>query len=195
MADKLFSIEDLARSIPGLPAQGPARLTALRAAAGSGPAPAALGVRPRRLRHALPPAATRLAEIATLSSASLDNLSRNVTAPNTPDPDIATPPVAETPVHALPPLTEEEAAAIPTEARYFDRDWYVRTYPDVAQSGIDPVRHFRECGEAEGRNPNPHFNARLYLAANPDAAHGALSPFGHFIMYGISERRRLRPDM
>ncbi|NHO31016.1 hypothetical protein GOB85_00280 [Acetobacter sp. LMG 1636] len=84
---------------------------------------------------------------------------------------------------------------MPTEALYFDREWYVRTYPDVAQSGMDPVRHFRECGDREGRNPNPHFNARLYLAANPDAAHGSLTPFEHFIMYGIEERRRLRPDI
>ncbi|WP_242011176.1 hypothetical protein [Acetobacter fallax] len=173
MAAKLFSIEDLARSIPGLPDSGPGRLAALRAAAGNRQAPAALGVRPRRSGRALSPEVVRVAEIEAVAGAG----------------------VVETPVQSLASLSEDEARDIPTEALYFDREWYVRTYPDVAQSGMDPVRHFRECGDREGRNPNPHFNARLYLAANPDAAHGSLTPFEHFIMYGIEERRRLRPDI
>ncbi|MBB3881312.1 hypothetical protein [Acetobacter oeni] len=174
MKEKLVSIEEMAQSLPRLPASGIKRLTALRAAFANRPAPAALGVRPNRAGYHLAPLEVRIAEVEAIAA-------------TRPEP-------VKTRVQALPPLSEEEARGIPTEALYFDRDWYVRTYPDVAQSGIDPATHFRECGDREGRNPNPHFNSRLYLAANPDVAHADLGPFEHFIMYGIEERRRLRPD-
>jgi hypothetical protein len=36
----------------------------------------------------------------------------------------------------------------------FDRTWYCRRYPDVAESGIDPMMHFVIYGLAEGRSFN-----------------------------------------
>jgi hypothetical protein len=36
-----------------------------------------------------------------------------------------------------------------------DVDWYLATYPDVADSGEDPVRHFALWGSLEGRRPRP----------------------------------------
>ena len=33
----------------------------------------------------------------------------------------------------------------------FDADWYLREYPDVAASGMNPVQHFIQHGEQEGR--------------------------------------------
>lgn len=47
----------------------------------------------------------------------------------------------------------------------FDPDWYLRTYPDVGASGIDPLGHYRAAGRAEGRAPgawlDPDWYARL----------------------------------
>jgi hypothetical protein len=37
----------------------------------------------------------------------------------------------------------------------FDRQWYLRTYPDVEQAGADPVLHYLEYGAMERRNPGP----------------------------------------
>jgi hypothetical protein len=37
----------------------------------------------------------------------------------------------------------------------FDADWYLRYYTDVAEAGIDPLRHYVEFGAKEGRAPNP----------------------------------------
>ena len=36
----------------------------------------------------------------------------------------------------------------------FDRDWYLKENPDVAQSGMDPLRHYVQYGAREGRAPN-----------------------------------------
>lgn len=37
----------------------------------------------------------------------------------------------------------------------FDADYYLRTYPDVREAGVDPLDHFVRHGEAESRRPNP----------------------------------------
>jgi glycosyltransferase involved in cell wall biosynthesis len=40
---------------------------------------------------------------------------------------------------------------------FFDRDWYVKQYADVRNSGIDPFDHYRLLGRREGRIPGPRF--------------------------------------
>ena len=37
----------------------------------------------------------------------------------------------------------------------FDSNWYVKRYPDVAASKVDPLMHFVRYGAAEGRDPSP----------------------------------------
>ena len=39
----------------------------------------------------------------------------------------------------------------------FDKDWYLRTYDDVAKAGVNPERHFVMYGAREGRSPNPNW--------------------------------------
>lgn len=36
---------------------------------------------------------------------------------------------------------------------FVDREWYLKTYPDVAAAGADPVVHFERFGRKEGRMP------------------------------------------
>jgi GT2 family glycosyltransferase len=67
----------------------------------------------------------------------------------------------------------------------FDKTWYNKTNPDVATSGLDPVRHYVEFGAREGRDPSPSFNSREYLASYGDAAAIRVNPLLHF----ISEKR------
>ena len=40
---------------------------------------------------------------------------------------------------------------------FFDRDWYVKQYPDVRNSGIVPFDHYRLLGRRQGRIPGPRF--------------------------------------
>jgi lipopolysaccharide biosynthesis protein/glycosyltransferase involved in cell wall biosynthesis len=45
----------------------------------------------------------------------------------------------------------KDGQAVPSA---FDRDWYVATYRDVAESGVDPLEHYIRYGAAEGRAPH-----------------------------------------
>lgn len=45
----------------------------------------------------------------------------------------------------------------------FDVDWYLQTYPDVAQCGMDPAEHFLWLGARLGRRPGP--DASIGMAA------------------------------
>lgn len=73
----------------------------------------------------------------------------------------------------------------------FDAEWYLAHYPDVAAEGIDPWRHFRARGEAEGRSPGPDFDTdfyrRTYLSLEGDL------PVRHYILHGRRRRLRRRP--
>ncbi|WP_162998098.1 sulfotransferase family protein [Brevundimonas lutea] len=45
----------------------------------------------------------------------------------------------------------------------FDSDWYLSRYPDVAASGVDPIRHYLAVGAALGHDPGPLFETDLYV--------------------------------
>ena len=69
-------------------------------------------------------------------------------------------------------------------ARDFDRAFYLRTYPDVAEVGCDPLEHFLEFGWREGRDPRPDFSVSAYLEAFPDVAAAGVNPFLHYLTHG-----------
>lgn len=71
----------------------------------------------------------------------------------------------------------------------FDRAWYLQMYPDVRDSGVDPVRHYLESGWREGRNPGPDFCTTAYLKANSDVAALGINPLLHFLEHGRFEGR------
>jgi len=55
---------------------------------------------------------------------------------------------------------------------YFDEDWYLLTYPDVAQGVRDGAcssgwEHYIIHGRGEGRKPRPDFDAAWYVRAYP----------------------------
>lgn len=77
---------------------------------------------------------------------------------------------------------------------YFDRDWYLNTYPDVATCGVDPAEHYVAYGANEGRDPGPWFSGSEYAARYADAA--GFNPLLHYMLVGAREGRRagLRGD-
>ncbi len=64
----------------------------------------------------------------------------------------------------------------------FDATFYLRTYPDIAQAGIDPFEHYLVQGFREARRPfdgfDPQFYRHRYLRGMPDA-----NPLLHFIAH------------
>lgn len=65
----------------------------------------------------------------------------------------------------------------------FDPGYYLSQYPDVAESGVDPLVHYVGCGEYQGRWPNPRFNPVFYRDRH---LHGstATNALGHYIEVG-----------
>lgn len=77
----------------------------------------------------------------------------------------------------------------------FDAEWYLRQYPDVAQSGVDPVVHYVHHGAAEGRNPSAEFDTRFYLDTYPDVADAGMNPLQHYVENGRREGRACRASV
>lgn len=86
-----------------------------------------------------------------------------------------------------------EDAQLVSASDYFDAEWYLAFYPDVAEAGVDPVRHFVTEGAYELRNPGPRFDSLKYHKANPDVTAEGLAGFIHYIRHGRSENREAFP--
>ena len=57
----------------------------------------------------------------------------------------------------------------------------MRTLPTL---GVDPLRHFLEYGEAEGRNPSSAFSTTYYRNTYMQAEPPDASPLRHFLRVG-----------
>jgi glycosyltransferase involved in cell wall biosynthesis len=75
----------------------------------------------------------------------------------------------------------------------FDEQWYLSSYPDVAEAGIDPYSHYLAFGAKEGRFPNPLFDTSWYLERYPDVRDAGVNPLVHYLRYGASEGRDPNP--
>jgi GT2 family glycosyltransferase/glycosyltransferase involved in cell wall biosynthesis len=69
-------------------------------------------------------------------------------------------------------------------AAYFDRLFYLALYPDVAESGVDPLDHYAAVGAREGRSPNPFFHVAGYAYDNPDVVSYGGNPLLHYAVVG-----------
>ncbi len=67
--------------------------------------------------------------------------------------------------------------------------YYLRSNPDVAILGVDPLLHYLRHGWQEGRNPNPVFQTWYYLQHNPDVKAAGANPLLHFWRRGAAEGR------
>lgn len=85
-------------------------------------------------------------------------------------------------------------ADIATVRPFFDSQFYLEQYPDVALSGLDPVRHYLQFGWKERRDPSPNFSTDFYLKAYSDIAEYGLNPFLHYVIAGRKEGRRGHPN-
>ncbi|WP_116090614.1 sulfotransferase family protein [Sphingomonas crusticola] len=53
-------------------------------------------------------------------------------------------------------------AALIRGSGLFDADYYLGRYPDVADSGLDPIDHYLKVGAAKGYDPSPLFDTGYY---------------------------------
>jgi hypothetical protein len=69
----------------------------------------------------------------------------------------------------------------------FDGDAYLHRYPDVVQSGTDPVIHYAQHGWQEGRIPQEGFDPAWYAREHLGPARGVVDPFLHYILIGKAQ--------
>jgi len=76
----------------------------------------------------------------------------------------------------------------------FDRDFYLRQYPELATAGVDPLVHYLEHGAYEGRWPNPLFDSAYYLKTYPEGETSAgMNPLVHYLQVGAWSGRWPNP--
>lgn len=78
---------------------------------------------------------------------------------------------------------------------FFDRTFYLRSYPDVAELHVDPLEHYCATGWREGRNPSISFDTGFYLQRNPDVAKAGINPLHHYVFAGRHEGRKAVPPL
>ncbi|WP_428929786.1 hypothetical protein [Marinibacterium sp. SX1] len=90
-------------------------------------------------------------------------------------------------------LDSATLAELSAVSEFFDPAHYLRTYPQVAESGRDPLVHFMVEGWKSGHNPSPAFSTVFYLENNPDVARAGVNPFWHYLVAGQHEGREPLP--
>lgn len=74
-------------------------------------------------------------------------------------------------------------------SEFFDAQWYLIQYPDVAESTISPAEHYLRFGAEEERFPGPLFSGTWYTETYPDVAASGMNPLLHYIKFGKAEGR------
>lgn len=72
---------------------------------------------------------------------------------------------------------------------FFDKKWYLRSYPDIKKTKMPATIHYILFGGFEGRNPSIYFDSRWYLSEYLDVKKSGMNPLVHFIKYGRHEGR------
>src|SRR5579863_3469690 len=81
-----------------------------------------------------------------------------------------------------------------TKSGLFDAEYYLVTYPDVAERNVDPLVHYLEEGAREGRNPNPDFDAGFYLEQCQRRGEQPNNPLLHYLQIGGARGFKTRRD-
>ena len=72
-----------------------------------------------------------------------------------------------------------------------DGAFYRAVNPDLAGSGLDPIRHYVLSGWREGRDPAPWFSTRAYVEAYPEVVKAGWNPLHHYLTLGRREGREI----
>jgi glycosyltransferase involved in cell wall biosynthesis len=68
----------------------------------------------------------------------------------------------------------------------FDEDWYLASYSDVRAAGFDPIIHYVNLGDAEGRRPNAFFDPAFYRSQFVEQPLQSVGALYHYAVLGES---------
>jgi len=75
---------------------------------------------------------------------------------------------------------------------FFDKDFYLQTYPEIHDSVRSPITHYITQGWKENRDPGPSFSTSWYLKTYPDVREANINPLYHYLKYGKKEGRQVK---
>ena len=81
------------------------------------------------------------------------------------------------------------------QSKYFDPQWYLSTYRDVANARVDPAYHYLIHGAQELRDPGPEFSTNWYIQQNPEVKKLGINPLLHFQKYGKRKGKSPAPQI
>lgn len=67
------------------------------------------------------------------------------------------------------------------KAGLFDKNFYLKSYPHIKKSGMDPLIHYLFYGYSEGKSPNNTFDNSAYLKKYPEIEENGLNPLIYYI--------------
>lgn len=76
----------------------------------------------------------------------------------------------------------------------FDENYYLKTYKDITDININPIKHYIKDGWKLGLNPSEKFDTNYYLETYSDVKDNAINPLLHFIKFGNYEGRQTHPE-
>jgi ADP-heptose:LPS heptosyltransferase/GT2 family glycosyltransferase len=77
---------------------------------------------------------------------------------------------------------------------WFDPQYYLATYPDVADRNVDPLVHFLEEGARQGRNPRRNFDSAFYLEQCRLRGERPDNPLLHYLRVGAARGFQTKRD-
>ena len=86
-------------------------------------------------------------------------------------------------------IKERQWVKVIANSGLLNREYYLNKYPDIQETGMDPVLHYVRYGAREGRDPSLSFSTSFYLTASPDVAKSGVNPLYHYIKFGQFEGR------
>lgn len=81
-------------------------------------------------------------------------------------------------------ISDSEQIKLIKSTKHVHRKWYMKTYSEVLEQGIDPVKHYFLHGADLLYNPGKNFNTKFYIETYPDAKMSGLNPLVHYALFG-----------
>lgn len=81
-------------------------------------------------------------------------------------------------------INEKDSIEAQRKSGFFDVEYYKSKNPDIAEAGVDPVRHFHMHGWKEGRNPSSEFDLKFYTKKYEKYIGGKKNPLLYHIRSG-----------
>ena len=80
------------------------------------------------------------------------------------------------------------------DSEWFDEKYYLKKYPTIKKSGINPLLHYIIIGYKKGYNPSLNFDGNFYLNSYEDVKNSGYNPLVHYVLYGRNGRRMIKSD-